>query len=118
MRNENNPSISGTEMKFALGLDLPGGLTMDDVEFEALFYIYSNRTATIPKSGMGRLDENTYIVTLDTARIGGGGRIKCQVRVEIPDANMADRREAHQGLRGGLWRMAVGISRRARMGDR
>lgn len=31
MRNENNPSISGTEMKFALGLDLPGGLTMDDV---------------------------------------------------------------------------------------
>lgn len=90
MRNENNPSISGTEMKFALGLDLPGGLTMDDVEFEALFYIYSNQTVTIPKSGMGRLDENTYIVTLDTARIGGGGRIKCQVRVEIPDANMAD----------------------------
>ena len=90
MRNENNPSISGTEMKFALGLDLPGGLTMDDVEFEALFYIYSNRTVTIPKSGMGRLDENTYIVTLDSARIGGGGRIRCQVRAEIPDANTAD----------------------------
>lgn len=90
MRNENNLSITGTEMKFALSLELPGGLTMDDVEFEARFYIYSNRTVTITKSGMSRLDEGTYIVTLDTSLIGGGGRVKCQVRVEIPDANMAD----------------------------
>lgn len=79
MKNESNLSITGTEMKFALGLDLPGGLTMDDVEFEALFYIYSNRTETIPKSGMGRLDENTYIVTLDTSRIGevDGSGVRC-----------------------------------------
>lgn len=76
-------------MKFALSLELPGGLTMDEVGFEALFYVYSNRTVTIPKSGMTRIDGDTYVVTLDTSLIGGG-RIKCQVRVEIPDANMAD----------------------------
>lgn len=84
-----NVSITGTEMKFALSLELPGGLTMDEVGFEALFYVYSNRTVTIPKSGMTRIDGDTYVVTLDTSLIGGG-RIKCQVRVEIPDANMAD----------------------------
>lgn len=84
-----NVSITGTEMKFALSLELPGGLTMDEVGFEALFYVYSNRTVTIPKSGMTRIDGDTYVVTLDTSLIGGS-RIKCQVRVEIPDANMAD----------------------------
>lgn len=30
-----NVSITGTEMKFALSLELPGGLTMDEVGFEA-----------------------------------------------------------------------------------
>ena len=84
-----NVAITGTEMKFALSLELPGGLTMDEVGFEALFYVYSNRTVTIPKSGMTRIDSDTYVVTLDTSLIGGG-RIKCQVRVEIPDANMTD----------------------------
>lgn len=84
-----NVSITGTEMKFALSLELPGGLTMDEVGFEARFYVYSNRTVTIPKSGMTRIDGDTYVVTLDTSLIWEG-RIKCQVRVEIPDANMAD----------------------------
>lgn len=46
-----NVSITGTEMKFALSLELPGGLTMDEVGFEALFYVYSNRTVTIPNPG-------------------------------------------------------------------
>ena len=62
-----NVSITGTEMKFALSLELPGGLTMDEVGFEALFYVYSNRTVTIPKSGMTRIDSDTYVVTLDTS---------------------------------------------------
>lgn len=86
MRNDNNITITGTEMKFALSLDLPGGLTMDDVEFEAVFYVYANRTVTIPKSGMTRQASDTYVMLLDTSRLGGG-RVKCQVRVEIPDAN-------------------------------
>lgn len=101
-----NVSITGTEMKFALSLELPGGLTMDEVGFEARFYVYSNRTVTIPKSGMTRIDGDTYVVTLDTSLIGEG-RIKCQVRVEIPDANTANsvqtaNGEAITGDPGGL----------------
>ena len=51
---------------------------MDDVGFEAVFYIYGNKTVVIPKSGMIRQDGDTYILVLDTSRLGTGGRIKCQ----------------------------------------
>ena len=61
---------------------------MDDVGFEAVFYIYGNKTVVIPKSGMIRQDGDTYILVLDTSRLGTQGRIKCQVRVDIPDANV------------------------------
>ena len=56
-----NISVIGSWIKFALSLDLPGSLSMDDVGFEAVF---------------------------DTSRLGTHGRIKCQVRVDIPDANV------------------------------
>lgn len=90
MRNENSISITGTVMKFALSLDLPGNLTMDDVVFEARFYIYGNKVETIPKSGMVRQDSGTYILALDTSLLGGDGRVKCQISVDIPDANCED----------------------------
>lgn len=83
-------SVVGTVMKFALSLDLPGGLTMDDVDFEARFYIYGNKVETIPKSGMVRQDDGTYVLVLDTSRLGSDGRIKCQISVDIPDANCED----------------------------
>ena len=47
-----NISVIGSWIKFALSLDLPGSLSMDDVGFEAVFYIYGNKTVVIPKSGM------------------------------------------------------------------
>ena len=83
-----NISVIGSWIKFALSLDLPGSLSMDDVGFEAVFYIYGNKAVVIPKSGMIRQDGDTYILVLDTSRLGTHGRIKCQVRVDIPDANV------------------------------
>lgn len=83
-------SVVGTGIKFALSLDLPGSLTMDDVGFEARFYIYGNKVETIPKSGMVRQDSDTYVLVLDTSRLGSDGRIKCQISVDIPDANCED----------------------------
>ena len=50
-----NISVIGSWIKFALSLDLPGSLSMDDVGFEAVFYIYGNKTVVIPKSGMIRI---------------------------------------------------------------
>ena len=73
-----NISVIGSWIKFALSLDLPGSLSMDDVGFEAVFYIYGNKTVVIPKSGMIRQDGDTYILVLDTSRLGTHGRIKCR----------------------------------------
>lgn len=109
-----NVSITGTEMKFALSLELPGGLTMDEVGFEALFYVYSNRTVTIPKSGMTRIDSDTYVVTLDTSLIGGrpdqvpgaGGDPGCE-----HDGRRTDGDNRHRdGRDGEVWRALGDIS--------
>ncbi|WP_455639781.1 hypothetical protein [Parabacteroides sp.] len=80
-----NISVIGTEIKFALTLSLPVPFTMDDVDFIAKFYIYSDRVKEIRKTEMQREDKNTYICVLDTQSIGYGGRIKCQVEAYLPD---------------------------------
>ena len=35
-----NKTVVGTELKFAVALTLPGGLTMDEVDCTAEFYMY------------------------------------------------------------------------------
>lgn len=88
--NCGNIVVSGTELKFALALDLPSPLTMDGVDFRATFYIYRNRAVTIEKADMVRGEEGTYVVVLDTTPLGSGGTIRCQVEVELPDSDCAD----------------------------
>lgn len=83
-------AVSGTEMKFALSLTLPGSLTMDDVDFTAVFYFYPGRTQPIPKAEMERQDDGTYVCIVDTSRLGYGNTLKCQVTVGVPDASCED----------------------------
>ena len=85
-----NKTVVGTELKFALTLDLPGGLTMDDVDFTASFYIYQGRSADIPKSDMERQDDGAYVCVVDTSRLGSGGEVKCQVEVSVTDSSCDD----------------------------
>ncbi|MCD8270579.1 MAG: hypothetical protein LUD46_20460 [Parabacteroides sp.] len=84
-RENSNISVIGTEIKFALTLSLPVPFMMDDVDFRAKFYIYSDRVGVIKKAEMLRDDKNTYNCVLNTQSIGYGGRIKCQVEVDLPD---------------------------------
>ena len=83
-------TITGTEMKFALSLSLPGGLTMDDVDFTADFYIYPSKVQRVTKAEMERQDDGTYVSVVDTALLRSGGPILCQVEVSLPDASCAD----------------------------
>lgn len=75
----------GTGLKLALSLTLPGGLTMDGVDFTTRFYIYQGRSVEIPKSGMTRGDDGTFLCVVDTTPLGSGGELKCQVEVDLPD---------------------------------
>lgn len=85
-----NKTVVGTELKFAVALTLPGGLTMDEVDFTAEFYIYPNRSVAVPKAEMARQDADTYVAVVDSSRLGYGGEVKCQVAVQIPDSACAD----------------------------
>lgn len=83
----NSTTVIGSEIKFALSLELPGGLTMDDVEFEVLFYTSSSQAVAISKSRMARQDNGSYSLILDTSLLGRGRLIKCQVKVDLPDSD-------------------------------
>ena len=82
-------TIVGTQIKFALSLSLPGGLTMDEVDFSATFYTVTNRCVAIGKGDMSRQDDGTYVCVVDTGTLGAG-RIKCEVEALLPDSSMPD----------------------------
>ena len=61
----------GTIIKLAVSIELPSGLTMDDIDFECKFSVTLN-SQTIKKSEMVRNDKNSYTCFLDTNIIGRG----------------------------------------------
>jgi hypothetical protein len=81
---DNIKTVEGTQIKLGISLFLPGELTMDEVDFTASFYIYPERARVFEKSGMSRVNENLYTVTVDTAAMGVG-EIQSQFEVILPD---------------------------------
>ena len=77
-------TVAGTGIKFNLSLNLPSGLTMDDVGFSCAFFIYTNRRKEYTKSDFTRVDANNYIVVLDTSDMGEG-QIMCQIEVQLSE---------------------------------
>lgn len=61
----------GTIIKLAISIDLPSGLTMDDVDFQCRFFVFS-ASQVIEKSKMVRINENSYSCYVDTKIIGSG----------------------------------------------
>ena len=81
-----NKTVVGTELKFAVALTLPGGLTMDEVDFRCKFWTY-RKELTVEKKEMIRLDENNYMAVVDSSRLGRG-TIKVQTTVLVPDTDV------------------------------
>ena len=76
----------GSKIKFNVSLELPSGLTMDNVDFSCAFYAYENKKAEIPKSEMTRIDAHNYTAVVDT-EITGAGAIRLTVTTGIPDGS-------------------------------
>lgn len=76
---------TGTQIKYRISLDLPNLLTMDDIRFDAEFFVYSYRAVKINKADMKRVDANTYDALCDTALIGRG-EIKLRITAYLPTA--------------------------------
>lgn len=73
----------GTVYKLNVNIELPGSLTMDDVDFTCEFFVW-RETVEVKKDDMIRLDESNYIAVLDS-RLIGRGEINNRTTVMIPD---------------------------------
>lgn len=85
-------SALGTEFKLNIRLDPIDGLHMSDYDFECALYVYTNRKVVIPKSKMRKVDDDNYIVvvnSIDAMRIGKG-KINAEITAFIPDSDFDD----------------------------
>ena len=80
--------VKGTIIKAVISIDLPSGLTMDDIDFSCRFFVYYCSTASqiIKKSEMIRVNENSYTCYIDT-KIIGTGEIWLETTAYLPDSD-------------------------------
>lgn len=79
-------NVIGSDVKFAISLTLPCGLTMEEVDFKARFYIDFNKYILIDKKDM-IIDDGAYICVINTIKLGIG-EIKCRITTVLPDSDM------------------------------
>lgn len=80
-------TVEGSQIKLNIHLQLPGGLTMDDVDFTCRFFVKPSRFVSLSKPEMKRIDANNYVALVDTAKTGAG-TLWCEVAVTLPDGRM------------------------------
>ena len=80
------------EFKLNIHLDPIDGLHMSGYDFECALYVYANRKVVIPKSKMKKVDDDNYIVavnSIDAMRIGKG-KVHAEITAFIPDSDFDD----------------------------
>ena len=85
-------SALGTEFKLNVHLEPLGGLHMSDYDFEVALYVYTNRKVVFQKSKLKKVDDDNYLLMVETAdalRIGRG-RINAEITAYIPDNDFSD----------------------------
>lgn len=79
----------GTELKLNINIEPLGDITMDDYDFEVDIYCSLKRVQTIVKDDAIRVDENNYIVCIDSSLLGHGD-LKAKITARIPDGDFDD----------------------------
>jgi hypothetical protein len=85
-------SALGTEFKLNVHLEPLDGLHMSDYDFEVALYVYTNRKVVFQKSKLKKVDDDNYLLMVETAdalRIGRG-RINAEITAYIPDNDFCD----------------------------
>lgn len=85
-------SALGTEFKLNVHLEPIDGFHMSDYDFDCAFFVFANRKVIIPKSKMRRVDDDNYLVMIETSdamRIGRG-KIRVEITAYIPDSDFSD----------------------------
>ena len=79
----------GTELKLNVNIEPIGGMTMDGYNWVAEVYCSPNKPTIIKKGNAIRVDENNYVLLVDTTNLGTGA-LKCKITAEIPDQDFDD----------------------------
>lgn len=79
----------GTELKLNINIEPIGEITMDHYDFEVDVWCSLKRIVTITKSEAIRVDENNYIICVDSSLLGHG-QIKAKVTAYVPDNDFED----------------------------
>ena len=86
---QNNSPFLGTELKLNINIEPMDSITMDDYDFEVEVYCSVKRIVTVLKKDAIRIDENNYVILVDTMETGAGD-LKCRVTAYIPDEDFDD----------------------------
>lgn len=84
-----NKIFLGTELKLNINIEPIDNTSMDDYDFTVDVYCSPQKSITITKKDAIRIDENNYIILVDTTQLGTGN-IKCKVTAYIPDPDFKD----------------------------
>lgn len=79
----------GSEIKLNIHIDPIGDINMEDYDFEVKVYCTQAKSVIINKEDAIKVDENNYIVLVDTKNVGTGELI-CKVTAYIPDPHFDD----------------------------
>lgn len=93
----------GTELKLNIHIEPIDGLSMDNYDFNVDVYVSQRKVVSTPKQDCVRIDQNNYIVRVDTNVIGVGD-ITVKVVAQIPDGDFDD------GIRTEVAQIQTGIT--------
>lgn len=79
----------GTELKLNVSIAKLDEFTMDDYDFNIEVYCSAKRIITKTKEDAIRIDENNYVILIDSAELGAGD-VKCKITAYIPDYDFPD----------------------------
>ena len=86
----NSNSGIGTELKLNVGMDPIAGIHLADIDFEVKIFSHKRTgSVTIGKDAAKKIDEDNYIVCVDTKLIGTG-RYYMTFTAYIPDMDFPD----------------------------
>lgn len=100
---KNSSVFLGTELKLNIHIEPLDGLTMDNYDFNVDVYVSQRKMVSAKKEQCVRVDENNYIVLVDTTVIGAGD-VTVKVVAQIPDSDFED------GLRTEVMQIQTGIT--------
>ena len=85
-------SALGTELKINVHVEPIDGLHMSDYDFEVALYVYTNRKIVITKAEMKKVDDDNYLVMVDSVNAIklGRGAVNMEFTAHIPDSDFND----------------------------